>query len=591
LLAGGFQIWGDDPRHPSDYYWGRTARDVAYQTLKWFARGGAHLNYYMFWGGSNFGRAAAAGIANMYASDAALCPSGQRRQPKFDHLAALHEALAEAAPVLLKAPTALHQNRSAQVWNGTSWGDFERENFTVFRYVVAHHHTSHHHEAVFVENNSDRDRRVRVKELRNRIVAIKARSSVLFLDGTLRFDSGQLASSAISYKRTVARNPVPLTNWSWWTEEGYENYLSFHPLEQTALMVQARRSSDYAWYSTSFDTIPELASVDNRNADSLNVSGRLTIQTQQANGIVAYLDGIPLGSADTNQHKEGNVTLYIPIPQRLAHTILTRPRQLHNVGILSESFGHGNLIGCFGVNNTRAKTKGITGNVDLVLEWHDSGPDAPIHRSTVRLTDGTFVWGSMAGLNRGPTVVNSLVPDGSERGSASALPRAHWRRRRLKNELLGSHPPRSATDDDGNSYRIGGMWSSVTFPTPSYEPDRQGLFVEVVWGRGHFWLNGVDMGRYWNITSSTSSSSATTAGSRAPPFYTQRYYFLPRDLLVDPTRSAPNVLEFFDALGWPDADYFDGRHRPRLVLSWIEPSHYTSHAFDDAVGYQDACLY
>ena len=38
---GGFQIWGDDPDHTSDYFWGRTARDLAYETLAWFARGGS----------------------------------------------------------------------------------------------------------------------------------------------------------------------------------------------------------------------------------------------------------------------------------------------------------------------------------------------------------------------------------------------------------------------------------------------------------------------------------------------------------------------------------------------------------------------
>ena len=40
----GFQIWGDDPTNTTDYFWGRTARDVAGDILRWFARGGTHLN-------------------------------------------------------------------------------------------------------------------------------------------------------------------------------------------------------------------------------------------------------------------------------------------------------------------------------------------------------------------------------------------------------------------------------------------------------------------------------------------------------------------------------------------------------------------
>jgi hypothetical protein len=70
----GFQIWGDDPNHASDYVSGRTARSVARHALRWFARGGSHMNYYMFWGGYNRGAMAATGIANKYAAGAPLCP-------------------------------------------------------------------------------------------------------------------------------------------------------------------------------------------------------------------------------------------------------------------------------------------------------------------------------------------------------------------------------------------------------------------------------------------------------------------------------------------------------------------------------------
>jgi hypothetical protein len=51
---GGFQIWGDDPADPSDYFWGLSAASLARETLQWFARGGCHTNYYMWWGGKFF---------------------------------------------------------------------------------------------------------------------------------------------------------------------------------------------------------------------------------------------------------------------------------------------------------------------------------------------------------------------------------------------------------------------------------------------------------------------------------------------------------------------------------------------------------
>jgi Glycosyl hydrolases family 35 len=35
----GFQDWGETPENPSDYFWGRTAREAARHALRWFARG------------------------------------------------------------------------------------------------------------------------------------------------------------------------------------------------------------------------------------------------------------------------------------------------------------------------------------------------------------------------------------------------------------------------------------------------------------------------------------------------------------------------------------------------------------------------
>jgi hypothetical protein len=47
------------------------------------------------------------GVSNWYGSDATLCPSGQRHQPKYGHLTALNQMLAGIAPTLLAAMTAL----------------------------------------------------------------------------------------------------------------------------------------------------------------------------------------------------------------------------------------------------------------------------------------------------------------------------------------------------------------------------------------------------------------------------------------------------------------------------------------------------
>ena len=71
----------------------------------------------MFFGAYNRGRQAAGGISNWYASDAALCPSGQRHEPKFSHYRSLHHVIASIAPVLLSSETALGKEKTVEVLN------------------------------------------------------------------------------------------------------------------------------------------------------------------------------------------------------------------------------------------------------------------------------------------------------------------------------------------------------------------------------------------------------------------------------------------------------------------------------------------
>jgi hypothetical protein len=100
-IEGGYQTWGGSPDHPTAYFWGRGADDAARAAMAWFARGGAHANYYMFAGGNNFGRTEGDAITTAYATDVNVCPDGLPNEPKFTHLGNMHAALASAAKILL----------------------------------------------------------------------------------------------------------------------------------------------------------------------------------------------------------------------------------------------------------------------------------------------------------------------------------------------------------------------------------------------------------------------------------------------------------------------------------------------------------
>lgn len=72
----------------------RPAEDIAFAVARFFQRGGTFQNYYMYHGGTNFGRTTGGPfIATSYDYDAPLDEYGQPRQPKWGHLKDLHKAI------------------------------------------------------------------------------------------------------------------------------------------------------------------------------------------------------------------------------------------------------------------------------------------------------------------------------------------------------------------------------------------------------------------------------------------------------------------------------------------------------------------
>ncbi|CAH9137509.1 unnamed protein product [Cuscuta epithymum] len=85
--TGWFKNWGG-----KDPY--RTAEDLAYAVARFFQRGGTFQNYYMYHGGTNFGRTAGGPyITTSYDYDAPLDEYGNLKQPKYGHLKQLHDVL------------------------------------------------------------------------------------------------------------------------------------------------------------------------------------------------------------------------------------------------------------------------------------------------------------------------------------------------------------------------------------------------------------------------------------------------------------------------------------------------------------------
>ena len=555
-LEGGFQTWGE-PSHPQpyNYIWGRTAKDLARYTMKWFARGGTHVNHYMWFGGYHRGNSVGANVANMYAGDVFLCSSGEYHQPKFGHFQDLHHLLADIADILLYSPTALYNAQSVEHWNTTSNTWQTGEDQRLFVYPPPEPRTSSEEEGddrvvVFLENDSDVDVLVRIpswkmmeKKKRNLNsnddddmvhVQLLPKSVKLLVDGVEKFDSAYIRPEYMQYERKAIVEPVKLVSWSTWPEyvgasaNDPQTIRDDHPVEQSVLnFVQGRAAdSDYAWYETKFNI-----------TSASQPGGALYVDTQRAAALVAYIDGRFVDTVyDNRTRPDAGVTFTMNINFDLSSG-------QHTLAILSESLGYPN--GATG--SGKAKKKGVTGNVVLVMNHGSHG------NSTQNLVDGRE-WLSFPGLHGDGNQHELLKPT----------------RQKFANEvgiiLRETHHQSSSPP----------TWSCAVFPTPNYDTRKQqALFIELTRGRGHLWLNGNDLGRFWNITRGTTTD------------YTQKYYFLPGDFLYQDGRL--NEILLFNSLGGnldPTDRYNDP---PKLVLSWIEPSN-TSRLLDE-VDYPSACLY
>jgi Glycosyl hydrolases family 35 len=591
LDDGGFQQWGgghaaatSKNQNNKNNDWRKTAAGMSYTALQLFARGGTHLNYYMWWGGYNRGRsAAAASMLNAHDTHAVLCPSGERHQPKFAHFQALHAALAEIAPVLLLGATSLkssaplekNNNKTAavvQVMNDNGQWAFGGEHTMMFVYK------SKDREVMFVENNLEAEVVARVpctvgvspsafSSVAPAMVVLEMQphSSILLIDGMVRFDSGAIQPRAMAFARRFIRQPVLLLDWATWQEPvgvvaGADDdvHVDARPLEQTALNNRPNATaqrSDYAWYQTTF-------TVENH----LDMA-TLRVDTQKSNGIVAFLDGKFVDAADNHERSQGAASLYLSLGSVKSGT--------HQLALLSESFGYNTLMtsSCASnqnADNVQPQLKGITSDVVL---------SSPSLRNNMNLVDAGHQWLSFAGLH-GERATSSTHSTSSEFSSASSFPESGgvWREHLQNNLLVGWGSSSSSIPSTAS-------WSAAYFDSPRYDPSTQGLFLRIRSGRGHVWLNGRDLGRYWNITRTSGGATGGDGdgeGDDNHSYYSQQYYFLPNDYLYGDSGKLNEIVLF---------DVFGGDHgESELVLSWTEATSEDEDSLRGEVDFPNACL-
>ncbi|KAK7411940.1 hypothetical protein VNO78_03385 [Psophocarpus tetragonolobus] len=98
----------------------RPAEDLAFSVARFIQNGGSFVNYYMYHGGTNFGRTSGGlFIATSYDYDAPLDEYGLQNEPKYGHLRNLHKAIKQCEPALVSTDpkvTSLGYNLEAHVF-------------------------------------------------------------------------------------------------------------------------------------------------------------------------------------------------------------------------------------------------------------------------------------------------------------------------------------------------------------------------------------------------------------------------------------------------------------------------------------------
>jgi len=122
-------LWTENQRGSCCDTWGnsvptRPPENQAYGIAIWFAKGGAHNNFYMWHGGTNFDRWSSLWITTYYQNNAPLDEYGLPTQPNYDHFTRLHRILSKyERPLLLNdppTPTKLGPNQFAYVYGDLS---------------------------------------------------------------------------------------------------------------------------------------------------------------------------------------------------------------------------------------------------------------------------------------------------------------------------------------------------------------------------------------------------------------------------------------------------------------------------------------
>ncbi|XP_011003960.1 PREDICTED: beta-galactosidase 16-like [Populus euphratica] len=353
----------------------RSAEDIAFHvTLFIVAKNGSFVNYYMYHGGTNFGRTASAFVTTSYYDQAPLDEYGLTTQPKWGHLKELHAAIQLCSTPLLSGVQVnfyLGPQQQAYIFNAVS-GEC----------------------AAFLINNDSRN--AASVPFRNASYDLPPMSISILPDcKNVAFNTAKVSTQYTA--RTMGRGEV-LDAADMWQEftEAIPNFDSTSTRSETLLeqMNTTKDSSDYLWYtlrlqheSSDTQTILDVSSLGHALHAFVNGQAVGSVQGSHKNPRFKFETSVSL-SKGINNVSLLSVMVGMPdsgafLENRAAglRTVMIRDKQDNN-DFTNDSWGYqiglqGETSQIYteqGSSQVRWKKFSVAGNP---LTWYKTRVDAP----------------------------------------------------------------------------------------------------------------------------------------------------------------------------------------------------------------------
>ncbi|KAF9622839.1 hypothetical protein IFM89_034074 [Coptis chinensis] len=285
-----YRVFGDPPSQ-------RSAEDLAFSVARFFSKNGTLANYYMYYGGTNYGRTGASFVTTRYYDEApldeygccTLLPSLQK-DPKWGHLRDLHTALRMCKKALL-------------------WGSTTVENLGHELEARIYQKDGGQECAAFLCNN--RTRTSATVSFRGQQYYLPADSISILPDcQTVVYNTKTVVSQHNARSFRVSKTAHKGLTWQKYQDKvptiAESSIGATSPLEH---MTTTKDTSDYLWYTTSITLTREDFPMRQDIIPVLQIASL-------GHALHAYVNGEYIGFAHGN-HIEKSFTFRRPVPLKV----------------------------------------------------------------------------------------------------------------------------------------------------------------------------------------------------------------------------------------------------------------------------------